>query len=123
MKDNRFAVFVVCDFRERQGIGQSIPFVSDTIKAFENTGMQYYNELILVNHLGSKRFMVQKMYNCSKKIARNHQNVLVFVKGDPKSVYTLQDSEYNIDELIKNNIEQILPVRPEVDVDADEQQK
>jgi hypothetical protein len=123
LKDNRFAVFVVCDFRERQGIGQSIPFVSDTIKAFENTGMQYYNELILVNHLGSKRFMVQKMYNCSKKIARNHQNVLVFVKGDPKSVYTLQDSEYNIDELIKNNIEQILPVRPEVDVDADEQQK
>jgi hypothetical protein len=115
LKENRFAAFVVGDFRDRNGIGQSRPFVADTINAFEEAGMFYYNELILVNSMGSKRFVVQKMYNASKKIARVHQNVLVFVKGDPKMAYTLQDSEYFVDDIIKNNIDQILPAEDQIE--------
>ena len=120
LKENSFAVFVVGDFRERTGIGASISFVADTIRAFVNAGTRYYNEMMLVNNIGSKRFMVHRMYNSSKKIARSHQHVLVFVKGDPKAVFTLQDSEYNIDELIRNNIEQIMPLDGAEEVDVDE---
>lgn len=82
LKENRFACFVVADFRDKKGYYRN--FVSDTIAAFELAGARLYNECILKNAVGTGRLRVKKQFNTSRKMVKTHQNVLVFVKGDPR---------------------------------------
>lgn len=82
LKEDRFACFVVSEVRDKFGHYRN--FVADTIKAFEDCGLHYYNELILVNAIGSAALRVAAAFPKSRKIGRVHQNVLVFLKGDAK---------------------------------------
>lgn len=82
LKQNRFACFVVGDFRDKKGNYRN--FVSNTIQAFLDAGMNYYNEAILVTSVGSASMRVSKQFEASRKFAKTHQNILVFVKGDGK---------------------------------------
>jgi DNA modification methylase len=82
LRDNRFACFVVGDFRDKKGSYRN--FVSDTIQAFLDCGMNYYNEGILVTSIGSACMRVGWQFEASRKFAKTHQNILVFVKGDGK---------------------------------------
>jgi hypothetical protein len=82
LRDDRFACFVVGDFRDRKGIYQN--FVSDTIEAFLRAGLKLYNEAILVTAVGSTSLRAGKQFSVSRKLGKCHQNVLVFVKGDPR---------------------------------------
>lgn len=84
LKENRFAVFVVGEVRNKKGVYHN--FVSDTIEAFQNSGLHYYNEMILVNVIGSLAMRAGKQFNNSRKIGKQHQNVLVFYKGDPGKI-------------------------------------
>lgn len=84
LKDNRFACFVVGDIRDKQGFYKS--FVPDTIKAFEDAGAHYYNEIILVNVAGSLPTRIGRQFGGFRKVGKMHQNVLVFYKGDPKKI-------------------------------------
>lgn len=84
LKEDRFAVFVVGDVRDKKGFYRN--FVSDTIMAFWNCGVILYNEMILVNAVGSLPIRAGKQFNASRKIGKTHQNVLVFYKGDPKKI-------------------------------------
>lgn len=84
LKENRFAVFVVGEVRDKNGVYRS--FVPDTIKAFQEAGLSYYNEMILVNQIGSLAMRVSNQFNNSRKIGKHHQNVLVFYKGDVKRI-------------------------------------
>ena len=84
LKEDRFAVFVVGDVRDKKGFYQN--FVSDTIMAFWNCGVILYNEMILVNMVGNLQMRVGKYFNSSRKIGKQHQNVLVFYKGNPKNI-------------------------------------
>lgn len=84
LKDNRFACFVVSEIRDKVGFYKN--FVQDTIHAFEAAGAMYYNEIVLVNQLGSLPIRVTKQFNSGRKVGRTHQNVLVFFKGDPKTI-------------------------------------
>jgi hypothetical protein len=43
-----------------------------------------YNDAVLVTAVGSLPIRAAKQFNASRKIGKTHQNVLVFVKGDPK---------------------------------------
>ena len=79
LKQNRFACFVVGDFRDKKGVLRN--FVSHTIECFENAGMQYYNEAILVTAVGSLPVRVKRQFNAGRKLGRTHQNILVFYKG------------------------------------------
>lgn len=79
---DRFACFVVGDVRDKKGIYHN--FVSDTISAFQDAGAFLYNEAILVTSVGSLPIRVGKQFDASRKLGKTHQNVLVFVKGDPK---------------------------------------
>jgi hypothetical protein len=79
---NRFACFVVGDFRDRKGHYRN--FVSDTIAAFMEQGLAFYNEAILVTQVGSLPIRVGKQFAASRKLGRTHQQVLVFVKGDAR---------------------------------------
>jgi hypothetical protein len=84
LKDNRFACFVVGDIRDKQGFYKC--FVPDTIKAFEDAGAHYYNEIILVNVAGSLPTRIGRQFGSYRKVGKMHQNVLVFYKGDPKKI-------------------------------------
>ena len=84
LKEDRFAVFVVGDVRGKNGFYQN--FVSDTIKAFHDCGVLLYNEMILVNQLGNLPMRAAKYMNGSRKVGKQHQNVLVFYKGNPKNI-------------------------------------
>lgn len=82
LKDNRFACFVIGEVRDKKGMYYQ--FVPDTIKAFVACGLKYYNEAILVTAVGSLPIRVGRQFDAGRKIGKTHQNVLVFVKGDPK---------------------------------------
>ena len=84
LKDDRFAVFVVGDVRDKKGFYQN--FVSDTIQAFLDSGLMLYNDMILVNMVGNLAMRAGKYFNGGRKIGKMHQNVLVFYKGNPKNI-------------------------------------
>jgi DNA modification methylase len=82
LRDNRFAAFVVGDIRDKKGYYRN--FVSDTIAAFRDAGLELYNEGILITSVGSLALRVAKQFVASRKFGKAHQNVLVFIKGDPR---------------------------------------
>lgn len=81
LRDNRFACFVVGDFRDENGFYRN--FVSDTIAAFQDAGARLYNEAILINAIGTLPLRVGRFFAGYRKLGKAHQNVLVFYKGDP----------------------------------------
>ena len=82
MKPDTFACFVVGDFRDGRGFYRN--FVSETIDGFEQAGARLYNEAILATMIGSASMRVTKQFESGRKLAKTHQNVLVFCKGDWK---------------------------------------
>jgi 16S rRNA G966 N2-methylase RsmD len=82
LKENRFACFVVGEVRDKKGAYYQ--FVPDTVKAFTDCGMRFYNEAILITCVGSLPIRVGKQFKSGRKLGKTHQNVLVFVKGDGK---------------------------------------
>ena len=83
LRDNRFACFVVGDFRDKRGFYRN--FVGETVRAFELAGARYYNEAILVTPCGSASMRATRQFNGGRKLVKTHQNVLVFCKGDWKT--------------------------------------
>ncbi|MDH4263972.1 MAG: DNA methyltransferase [Spirochaetia bacterium] len=82
LRNDSFACFVVGDFRDKKGFYRN--FVSETINAFELCGARLYNEAILATSVGSACMRVTKQFDASRKMAKVHQNILVFCKGDPR---------------------------------------
>jgi hypothetical protein len=82
LKNDRFACFVVGEVRDKKG--NYIDFVGDTIQAFRDAGLSYYNEAILITMCGSVSIRAGRQFSASRKLGKTHQNVLVFVKGDGK---------------------------------------
>jgi len=85
LKQDRFACFVISEVRSKK-TGFYRGFVPFTIAAFKRAGMQYYNEIILVNQVGSMPIRIKKMFGDYRKIGRVHQNVLVFYKGNTDNI-------------------------------------
>ena len=82
LRPDRFAVIVVGDVRDKRGVYRS--FVADTIHAFLDTGADLYNEAVLANPVGTAALRAPKQFDAGRKLVKVHQNVLVFVKGDPR---------------------------------------
>jgi len=82
LKNNRLACFVVGDFRNPK-TGMYRGFVADTIRAFQEQGMELYNEAILLTAVGSLPIRVSGQFEKSRKLGKTHQNVMVFAKGTP----------------------------------------
>jgi len=81
LRPNRFACFVVADYRDRS-TGAYRGFVGETVDAFREMGLALYNEAILVNSIGSLPVRITQQFERGRKLGKCHQNVLVFVKGD-----------------------------------------
>lgn len=113
LKDNSFAVFVVGEVREK---GNYVGFVPDTIQAFEDAGLHYYNEMILLMEPVGAGMRAEKTMNASRKVPKTHQNVLMFVKGSPEKAAedlgSFKDNFEEIEEFVewKNNEENVLPI-------------
>lgn len=82
LRDDRFACFVVGDFRAPDGYFRNL--VGLTVAAFVAAGARLYNEAILVTPVGTAALRVKKQFTTSRKLAKTHQNMLVFCKGDPR---------------------------------------
>lgn len=82
LKPNRFACFVVGDFRDKRGYYQD--FVSSTIQAFREAGADFYNDAILVTPGGTAPLRATRQFDGGRKLVKTHQNILVFCKGDWK---------------------------------------
>ena len=82
MKPDRFACFVVANFRDSKGFYRDL--VGETIRGFEDSGLRFYNDAVLLTSIGSAAMRATKQFDASRKLCKTHQNVLVFVNGDPK---------------------------------------
>lgn len=81
LKNNRFAAIVVGDIRDRNGDYLQLP--RKTVEIFEENGCRLYNDLVLLQEpMTAAMRSFKMMNNNARKIAKCHQNVLVFVKGD-----------------------------------------
>ena len=83
LNDNSFAVFVVGEVRNGDNF---IGFVPDTIQAFKDAGLEYYNEMILLQEPATAAMRAARSMNASRKVPKTHQNVLMFVKGSPQLI-------------------------------------
>ena len=80
LRPGGYAVFVVGEVRNKHGY--YVGFVSDTVRAFERCGVRFYNDAVLINCVNTASLRAER-YMRSKKLAKIHQNVLVFKKPDP----------------------------------------
>ena len=84
LKDNRFAVIVIGDVRDKK-TGFYYDFSGDIRRIFEANGMKLYNEIILIES-GASLALRASRYMDNRKVAKMHQKVLVFYKGNPKDI-------------------------------------
>lgn len=82
LRDDRFAVIVVGEIRDRRGINRG--FVGDTIDALSDAGGSYYNRAVLATPIAAMAMKAERPFLTTRKLASVHQDVLVFVKGDAK---------------------------------------
>ena len=80
LKNNRFACFVVSNIRDKKGFYHNL--VGDTIRGFDKEGALFYNDCVLVTHIGSLSLRIEGQFSKNRKIGKTHQNVLIFYKGD-----------------------------------------
>lgn len=97
LKENRFAVWVVGDVRDKKGFYRD--FISDTKRAFIDAGALLYNELILIEMAGTAPLRVNNIFPNTRKVIKTHQNVLVFYKGDIKKIKDNYDKELYFGEI------------------------
>jgi DNA modification methylase len=93
LKENRFAAIVIGDIRNAKGIYRD--FISDTIAAFKDAGMDLYNEAIYLTPLGSLPIRVERQFIKGRKLGKTHQNMMVFIKGDPWEAGKLSKELFN----------------------------
>lgn len=123
LKNDRFAVVVVGDLRDKNGYYYN--FHEDIKFIFNKAGMPLYNELILIEMGGTAALRANRMMK-GRKVVKTHQNVLVFYKpdegktdiesvyrkifvfhkGDPKNIKNeFQEIKYNNIDLPDDSIE------------------
>lgn len=88
LKDNRFFVIVISEVREpsitgKYSIGSYRGLVWKTISYMEEIGLHFYNDMVLFNSQHQASRVVDTYFERNRKVASVHQNILVFVKGNP----------------------------------------
>ena len=84
LKQNSFAVWVVGDIRDAKGAYRD--FHGTTKRIFQDNGLHLYNESILLEQYGTAPLRAGKQFTAKRKVVKVHQNVLVFYKGDIKTI-------------------------------------
>lgn len=87
LKEDRFAVIVVGECRGAGG--GMIGIVPQVITAMQRAGLAYWNDLILATPIGTAAMRCRASFDRNRKVARTHQHVLVFYKGQPDNIRTV----------------------------------
>ena len=82
LKDNRFAVWIMGDTRDKKS-GRWVRLQDRTKDGFAAAGMYLHSEIIFATPLGSKRIVARKSMNAKRNVLSRHEYALVFCKGDP----------------------------------------
>jgi hypothetical protein len=85
LKNERFAVITIGEVRHKN-TGCYIGLVPKIIDIMCDAGFHYYNEIILNTPVGNLMMRAGRYMNQNRKIGKNHQNVLVFYKGNPNNI-------------------------------------
>jgi len=103
MADGSFMAIVVSEVRnsKRPG-GPYLGLVPGTAQAMTDAGLAYYNELVLLNAIGTLQLRAGRQMAASRKVGRTHQNILVAYKGNladipPLDAQAVSDIEAQID--------------------------
>ena len=72
------------DVRDRK-TGFYYDFCGDIKRIFKEAGVLLYNEIILVEQTASTALRAAR-YMETRKVAKTHQHILVFFKGNPKDI-------------------------------------
>ena len=107
LKENRFAVVVLSDVRENYGFYRDLTGLTKRVMA--EYGLGLYNDIILLNQIGSGACRVRRNM-VMRKVVRTHQNVMVFYKGDPKCV---KDHFPELQEIDDEKVANIVGSNPE----------
>lgn len=83
VKNDRFAIFVVGDVRDKKGYYRN--FIDYTKECFNKNGFMTYNEIILLEQLGTIPLRARYVFK-KRKVAKAHQNILIFYKGDINNI-------------------------------------
>jgi len=88
LKDNRFFGIVVSEVRNSYEtgdyhIGSYKGLVRKTIEMCERHGLRFYNDMVLFNSQHQASRVGKTYFDRNRKIPSVHQNVLIFVKGNP----------------------------------------
>lgn len=94
LKNNRFAIVTISDVRDKKGFYRDLTGLTKNI--FENKGIHFYNDMILLNACGTGALRARKLM-INRKVVRMHQNVLVFYKGNPKDIQDHFQELKNVD--------------------------
>lgn len=100
LKENRFAVFVVGDVRDKKGFYRN--FIDYTKYCFNNNGLMTYNEIILLEQIATAALRCKRNF-AKRKVTKTHQNVLVFYKGDIEEI-SKNYNEIEVGDLSLNNL-------------------
>ena len=91
LKEDRFAFYVVGDYRDENGNYECFP--ERTVEAFKAAGLHKYNHCILVTSVGSLPVRTTKSFMATRKMGKSHQEVYVFVKGDARKAAELMERD------------------------------
>lgn len=88
LKENRFFGIVVREVRNpsttgNYSIGNYRKLVSKTISMCEKHGLKFYNDMVLFNSQHQASRVGKTYFDRNRKIPSVHQNILIFVKGNP----------------------------------------
>jgi hypothetical protein len=83
LKDDRFACVVVGDCRDKQDGGAFIDLPGMLVDVFRWAGAGLYNRITIVRPYGTVGLRGPKYWSM-RKLVNVHEQVLVFIKGDPK---------------------------------------
>lgn len=79
LKPNSFVAVKVGEIRDKK-TGVYRNFVGDNVNIFKEIGLNYWNEIILVQPVGTAALRAQNTMETSRKTMHVHQNILVFKK-------------------------------------------
>lgn len=80
LRPDSFAVWVIGEARDRnRGL---YGLVGDTVRAFQDAGMEYTSEAVLVAPVATAAMRAGRGFDGGRVLTRCHQNVLVFCKGN-----------------------------------------
>jgi DNA modification methylase len=85
LKENRFAVIVMGEVRHKK-TGVYLGIIPKIIQIMCGAGLHYYNEIILQTPIGNLHMRAGAYMSNARKIGKQHQNILVFYKGNPKNI-------------------------------------